>query len=505
MYKTYINISILHNKWYKWGQSDLCGIFGVIGSPEASKETYLGLVHLQHRGQDAAGMLTYDFNHKDNESGIYGKNDLGLVGSVFDEKVLDKLKGSMGIGFTRYPTAGTGDVSEVQPIFLRHPDGVGLAFNGNIVNYPSLRQKLQQNARRVIYSNCDAEVILHEFAEEFSKGGEVEDIFKAVEEVFNTVVGAYSVVCLIAGRGLLVFRDPKGIRPLSMGVRRNGINSYAFASESVALNVLGYESIEDVMPGEAIFVDKDLNVHRKTIMPRPAAHCSFEWVYFSTAESVIEGKSVYAVRSRLGIALAKKIRKLIPDIDADVVIPVPDTSRTAANALARELGLPYEEGLIKNRYVFRTFIMPVQKKRDDSVRLKLKPVEHVIRGKNIIVVDDSIVRGTTSNKIAKLLKDCGAKKVYFVSTFPPIRHPCIYGIDFQDPKELIAGDKTIPQIEAELNVDRLIYMDEEDLVEAIGRTDLCMACVTGKYPTSVKDTEELRQLRLSHMKIVEGK
>ena len=483
----------------------MCGIYGVIGSPEASKEIYLGLAHLQHRGQDAAGILTYDFNHKDNESGIYGKNDLGLVGSVFSEKSLERLKGSLGIGFTRYPTAGTGDVSEVQPIFLRHPDGVGLAFNGNIVNYPSLRQKLQHESRRVIYSNCDAEVILHEFAEAFSKGREVEDIFKSVEQVFSTVTGAYSVVTLIAGKGLLVFRDPKGIRPLSMGVRRNGVTSYAFASESVALTVLGYESIEDVAPGEAIFVDTQLNVHRRTITQRQAAHCSFEWVYFSTAESVIEGKSVYDVRAKLGIALAKKIKKLMPDLDADVVIPVPDTSRTAANALARELNLPYEEGLIKNRYVFRTFIMPQQKKRDDSVRLKMKPVEYVLRGKNVIVVDDSIVRGTTSNKIAKLLKDSGAKKVYFVSTFPPIRHPCVYGIDFQDPKELIAADRTIPEIESQLNVDRLIYLDEESLTEAIGRTDLCMACVTGEYPTSIKDSEELKQLRLSHLKTSEEK
>ncbi|MEK6967019.1 MAG: amidophosphoribosyltransferase [Nanoarchaeota archaeon] len=479
----------------------MCGIYGVIGSPEAAKEIYLGLAHLQHRGQDAAGLLTYDSNHKDNESGIYGKNDLGLVGAIFDDKALAKLKGSLGIGFTRYPTAGTGDVSEVQPIFLRHPDGVGLAFNGNIVNYPSLRQKLKENSRRVIYSNCDAEVILHEFAEEFSKGKEVNDIFKAVEEVFTSVIGAYSVVCMIAGKGLLVFRDPKGIRPLVMGVRRNGTNSYAFASESVALSVLGYESIEDVEPGEAIFIDMNLNVHRKTIIQRQPAHCSFEWVYFSTAESVIEGKSVYEVRSRLGIALAKKIRKLMPDLDADVIIPVPDTSRTAANALARELGIPYEEGLIKNRYIFRTFIMPMQKKREDSVRLKMKPVEHVIRGKNVIVVDDSIVRGTTSNRIAKLPKDSGAKKVYFVSTFPPIRYPCVYGIDFQDPKELIAADRTIPEIEAQLSVDRLIYLDEESLAEAIGRNDICMACVTGEYPTSIKDSEELRQLRLSHIKV----
>ncbi len=477
----------------------MCGIFGLIGNPQASKEIYLGMAHLQHRGQDAAGIMTYDFEHKKNESGIYGKNDLGLVGSIYTEQSLERLKGSMGIGFTRYPTAGIGEVTEVQPLFLHHPDGIGLAFNGNIVNYPSLRQRLKQDSRRVIFSNCDAEVILHEFAESFSKGKEVEDIFKAVEDVFNSVVGAYSVVCLIAGRGLLVFRDPKGIRPLVMGVRNSGERAYAFASESVALEVLGYEEIEDVKPGEAIFIDKNLNVHRKTILSRPAAHCSFEWVYFSTAESVIEGRSVYDVRSRLGIALAKKIRKLMPDLDADVVIPVPDTSRTAANALARELGLPYEEGLIKNRYVFRTFIMPMQKKRDDAVRLKLKPVDHVIRGKNLIVVDDSIVRGTTSNRIAKLLKEFGARKVYFVSTFPPIRHPCMYGIDFQDPQELIAAGKTIPEIESQLDVDRLIYLDEEALKEAIGRSDLCMACVTGEYPTPIGDSRALLQLRLSHI------
>ncbi len=480
----------------------MCGIFGIIGSENAGKETYLGLVHLQHRGQDASGILTYDFNHKENESGIHGKNNFGLVGNSFDEKELDKFKGGLGIGFARYPTSGTGEISEVQPIFLRHPDGIGLAFNGNIVNYPTLRRKLRETSRRVVYSNCDAEALLHVFAESFAKGKEIDDIFSAVEEVYANVIGAYSVVCMIAGKGLLVFRDPKGIRPLVFGTRKTSALSYAFASESVALSVLGYESIQDVKPGEAIFIDKDLQIHRRIIRQTIRAHCSFEWVYFSTAESTIEGRSVYDVRSKLGIALAKKVMKYIPDLDANVVIPVPDTSRTAANALARELKLPYEEGLIKNRYVYRTFIMPMQKKREDAIKLKLKPVDHVIRGKNIILVDYSIVRGTTSKKIVHLLKESGAKKVYLVSTFPPIRNPCYYGVDFQDPRELIAADKTIPEVEMQLGVDRLIYLDEEALKEAIGTSELCMACVNGEYPTSVKDSGELLQLRLSHLQTI---
>lgn len=480
----------------------MCGIFGIIGSREANRDIFIGLLQLQHRGQDAAGILLYDFDHLSNKSGMTLKRGIGLVNNIFDEQTIESMKGTLGIGHTRYPTAGIGEESEIQPFFLQYPEGLGLALNGNIVNYPQLKRELGEKSRRHVASNCDAEVLLHIFAEEYSKNDGVEGIFNAIKAIFDKAIGAYSVVMLIAGKGLIAFRDPSGIRPLLIGKRGSDL-SYAIASEDKALDILDYKEIRNVLPGEAIFIDNKLNVTSKVLKENKRAHCSFEWIYFANVESTLEKKSVYEVRTKLGIKLAEKIKKLFPDLKADVVIPVPDTSRTAANSLARALNIPYEEGLIKNRYVHRTFIMATQKKRDDAIKLKLKPIEYVIKDKKVIVVDDSIVRGTTSKRIIRLLREAGAKEVYFVSTFPPIRHPCYYGIDFQSREELMAYDKTIPEIEKELNVDRLIYSDPEFLEEAIG-VPVCKACVTGEYPTKIEDAEELAQLRKEHIKIIEA-
>lgn len=480
----------------------MCGIFAVSGVDEAAAELYLGLINLQHRGQDAVGMVTCDTKTGE----VFRVKDIGLVSDVLTEEKVSSLKGNIGIGHTRYPTVGVGDRREVQPFFVKRPDGIGLAFNGNVVNYPLLKEKLREEGRVYLTSNSDAEVMLEIFSEEYAKGSGTEAVFKAVRKMHEEVIGGYSVVVLIANQGIAAFRDPNGIRPLVMGEKQlNGKKSYAFSSESIALTIQGYNSITDLKPGEAVFADNKGKIERRIVETSKPAPCSFEWVYFATVESVMEGKPVYETRKKLGKALAEKIKRKWPELKVDLVMPVPDTSRPAANALAQELGVPYEEGLIKNRYVGRTFIMPVQKIRENAVKLKLKPVESVIKGKNIMVVDDSIVRGTTSRRIVQLLRESGAKKVYFVSTFPPIISPCYYGIDFQRTEELIAADKTIEQIEKEIGADKLIYMDVEGLENAIGTKEVCEACLTKNYPTTTKHTKELTELRRKHIAQVTGK
>jgi amidophosphoribosyltransferase len=483
----------------------MCGIFAVIGAENAAAEIYVGLVHLQHRGQDAAGMMTFDFGRPDN--GIKISKNIGMVSGVFDDSTLRLMTGQMGIGHTRYPTVGVGDVKEVQPFFHEYPDGVGIAFNGNIVNYPLLKDKLKKK-RVYLSSDSDAEVLLQMFCASYGKGkeGDAESIFSAVKEMHSDVIGAYSVVALIANKGIVAFRDPNGIRPLLMGEKLiGGKKSYAFSSESIALSIQGYEKIRDLKPGEAVFIEKNLKVNAKVITKAEPAPCVFEYVYFSTVESTYEGRNIYEVRKKLGEELAAKAKKLWPDLKVDLAIPVPDTSRPAANSLAKSMGIPYEEGLVKNRYIGRTFIMPVQKIRENAMKLKLKPIESVINGKNLMVVDDSIVRGTTSRRIVELLRESGAKKVYFLSTFPPIRNPCYYGIDYQRREELIANGKTIAEVEKDIGADRLIYMDVEGLERAIGTSKLCIACITGKYPTELGGIDQLSNLRRTHLNQISGK
>ncbi len=462
----------------------MCGIFAVIGSEQAAAELYIALTHQQHRGQDASGIAT------SNGSSLKVFRGKGLALEVFDEETIKGLDGYMGIAHNRYPTAGCGDMKECQPFFLGK---IGIAFNGNIVNHAYMRKKLQSEG--VIFnSESDGELILHVFSSAYDKGG----FSNAVREVQEKLVGGYSVVGVIDGVGIFAFKDPYGIRPLLFGKRaNNGVApSFAFASESIALSVEGYGSIRDLKNGEAVFVSKSLEVQSEVIVSRTHSPCVFEFVYFASVESTLEGIPVYNVRRGLGKALAEKVKAKWPDLDVDVVIPVPDTSRPAAVSLATNLKVPYEEGLVKNRYIGRTFIMPSQKIRESALRLKLKPIESVIRGKKVMVVDDSIVRGTTSKRIVRLLKDFGAEKVYLLSTFPPIRNPCLYGIDFTDEKELIAHGKTIEEVEREIGADRLVYMDFEALKQIVGLNGLCMACISGEYPTSMehaKETQEQRQ------------
>src|SRR3989338_11102906 len=487
----------------------MCGIIGIIGSDQAAKELVIGSMHLQHRGKDAAGILVFDFDHDDNESGVKIFKNHGLISQIFSEENLKDFKGSMGIAHCRYPTSGFSHDSELQPFFLHYPDGIGMAHNGNIVNYVLLRKKLKEEKRRYLASNSDTEALANLFAEEYSKEANgPNSIFNAVEWIFNNVFGSYSVVSIVADKGILAFRDPNGIRPLVFGKRKSSPSSlkkfiddkptYCFASESIALSILGFEDIEDVKPGEVIFIDKNLNVHRKQIVSKKHAHCIFEYVYFATVESEIEGKYVYELRYNLGKELAEKIKKHINLDEIDIVVPVPDTSRPAAAAIARDLGKPLEEGLVKNRYVARTFIMPSQTMRENAVSLKMKPISYILKNRKVLIVDDSIVRGTTSKKIISMVRQAGAKKVYFVSTFPPIRHPCYYGIDFQSRGELVASNRTIEEIERELGADKLIYIGKDSLIKAAGFDDLCMACITGEYPTNISGSEELEQKRKEH-------
>lgn len=459
----------------------MCGVFGVIGSSQAAAELYIALTHQQHRGQDAAGIATSDSQGKLNVL-----KSRGLAIEIFSEENIANLDGGMGICHNRYPTAGYGDVKECQPFFL-DKEGIGIAFNGNIINYPYMKKQLEA-AGREFESSSDGELLLYIFQEGYANGG----FFEAVRNVHEKLIGGYSVVGIIAGEGIFAFKDPNGIRPLLMGKRGT---AYAFASESIALSIEGYNDIQDLKPGEAAFIRKDMEAERRVVTAGEPRPCAFEFVYFSTVESKLEGIPVYQARSRLGQALARKAREKWPELEIDVVIPVPDTSRPAANALAKELGKPYEEGLVKNRYIGRTFIMPTQRIRENALKLKLKPIESVIKGKKVMVVDDSIVRGTTSKRIIRLIRDFGAEKVYLLSTFPPIRNPCLYGIDFTSEKELIAHGKTIKEVEQHVGADRLIYMSPEDLKECIGLKSLCMACITGEYPTPTGHAKEMQTQR----------
>jgi amidophosphoribosyltransferase len=484
----------------------MCGVLGVAGSEQAGRELYGGLLMLQHRGQDAAGILT---------SGeiFHLLKNRGMVEKAIHRKSLETLKGEMGIAHTRYATMGVGSEDEIQPQILSFPYGIGMAHNGNIVNYRELAKDLRLRKRRHTNTKSDIEVLLNLFADAVAESTEsthktndsinVEGVFAAVQKVHDECVGAYSVVTLIAGEGLLGFRDPHGIRPLVIGrkKRKDGAYAYALASESNALRFLDYELVRDVKPGEAVFIDRDLELHSSESSsksgktdPKP---CMFEWVYFSGPESQMEGVPVYGARLSLGRALAEKIKDRIEsqDLKIDLVAPIPDTSRPAAIALAECLGIPYREALIKNRYVQRTFILDEQKERERAVEVKLSPILSEIKGKHLLLVDDSIVRGTTSRRIARLAKSAGAEKVYLASTCPPIVSPCFYGIDFPDREELVAFNQALERIQKKLGVDELIYTETKDLQKALGLKGLCMACLDGNYPTAIDQAESFQEQR----------
>jgi amidophosphoribosyltransferase len=494
----------------------MCGVVGLIGSPDAATEAFLGLTTLQHRGQDAAGILSYD------RDGFHQVKNVGLVESVFTRENMRPLTGNLAVGHARYSTIGKGDLVDVQPLMLNYPFGLGMVHNGNIVNCAELAEELKKRSRRRLMSHSDTETVLNIFAESLARSSagadttdadselNFEHICGAVSEVYKRVNGSYSIVTLVADHGLVAFRDPNGIRPLVWGKRRSGTRhqpestlpsgeAHMIASESVALSFMGYEIERSIAAGEVIFIDMKGNVHSRVLNDRGARHCMFEWVYFASPESVIDGVPVYGARIGLGKNLARLVRKQmeIRGLEADIIVPVPETSRIAAIALAEELAIPYREVLIKNRYIKRTFILDSQEKRQKAVNLKLSPVKSEIEGKRVLLVDDSIVRGTTSRKIIELIRNAGATKVYIVSTCPPIKHPCYYGIDFPSENELIASKRDLAAIEKDLGADAVVFQDIEGLQEAIasarseatqarGGIRPCMACLDGKYPTEVK-------------------
>lgn len=496
----------------------MCGVVGVIGPEEAAKEVFLGLFTLQHRGQDAAGILSYS---EGEGPGFHLFKNNGLVESVFNEEIVNRLPGRMAIGHTRYSTVGkVGDTSNVQPLVLNYPYGIGMAHNGNLVNYYELVEKLRRERHRMPLTNSDLEVIENLFADAILAESDnaaspenlrFDQLERAVTSVMKSAVGGYSVVAMIAGQGMFAFRDPKGIRPLILGRRETMVkdasgslvkkNAYCVASELILLSFLGYEAVGDLQAGELIFVDMNGNLQRKVLPSAQApTPCMFEWVYFAGAESVLEGKPVYNARLNLGAGLAHKIKPLIESgvMKPDIVVPVPETSRIAAISMAEELKLPYREVLIKNRYIQRSFILNTPEKRAKAVDLKLNPVKSEIEGKNVLLVDDSIVRGTTSKRLVDLVRRAGAKEVYFVSTCSPIRHPCYYGIDFPSTEELIATGRDEAQIAQTLNADKVIYLDQGSIRDAIGLQSLCMACLDGKYPTDVSAGIAFRDKRKGH-------
>src|SRR5262245_3712986 len=446
----------------------MCAIVGVVARSPVNQLLYDGLTVLQHRGQDAAGLVTADGHSFHMHKGG------GLVRDVFRTRDMRNLVGHMGIGHCRYPNAGSASsVAESQPFYVNSPFGITLGHNGNLVNSEALRRELFAADRRHVNTNSDSEVLLNVLAHELQhvcQGCErlnPDLIFKAVANVHRRVKGAYAVVAMIAGYGLLAFRDPFGIRPLLIGraETESGVE-FLVASESVALDTLDFKVMRDVAPGEAILVDESGNFHSRQCAENPSLNpCIFEYVYLARPDSVIDGISVYESRLRMGESLADKIRREHKDLDIDVVIPIPDSSRPSAMELAKKLNLPYREGFIKNRYIGRTFIMPGQAVRRKSVRAKLNAIGMEFKGKNVLLVDDSIVRGTTSREIVQMARDTGANKVFFASASPPVRYPNVYGIDMPSSKELIANGRTDDEIAREIGADRLIYQDLVALIE----------------------------------------
>lgn len=445
----------------------MCGIIGIVAKDEVNQAIYDGLTVLQHRGQDAAGIMTCDGNH------LFLRKKKGLVRDVFRSRHMVELKGNIGIGHVRYPTAGCDSSAEAQPFFVNSPYGIALGHNGNLINVDQLKDELFREGLRHINTQSDSEVLLNVFAHELQRAGKLKisdnDIFDALARVAHRCRGAYAAVAMIMGYGIVAFRDEYGIRPLVYGQRETAKGvEYMVASESVALDLLGFKLVRDVLPGEAIFISLDGKLSsRQFVPPKMRAPCLFEYVYLARPDSIIDNISVYKARLRMGEALADKILHQRPDHDIDVVIPIPDTSRTAALPLAYKLGVKYREGFIKNRYIGRTFIMPGQKQRQHSVKQKLNAIGLEFKGKNVLLVDDSIVRGTTSKKIIEMAREAGANKVYFASAAPPVRYPNVYGIDMPVASEFIAHGRSEEQIREYLNADWLIYQDLEDLEKAV--------------------------------------
>jgi amidophosphoribosyltransferase len=484
----------------------MCGIVGIVSKSPVNQLLYDGLTVLQHRGQDAAGIVTADGRT------FHMHKDKGLVRDVFRTRDMRNLTGTMGIAHCRYPTAGSASsVAESQPFYVNSPFGIVLGHNGNLVNTPELQRELFQDDLRHVNTSSDSEVLLNVLAHELTlsaKGPRLdpESIFSAVAGVHRRAKGAYAIVAMIAGYGLLAFRDPHGIRPLVIGKHEteNGVE-FMVASESVAIDTLGFTVMRDVAPGEAILVDQSGNFFARQCAVNPSLNpCIFEYVYLARPDSVIDGISVYETRALMGKSLGELIKRQAPDIEIDVVIPIPDTSRPSAVEVAQVLGVKYREGFVKNRYIGRTFIMPGQAQRKKSVRQKLNAMGVEFKGKNVLLVDDSIVRGTTSKEIVQMARECGALKVYFASAAPPVRFPNVYGIDMPTRSELIATGRNAAEIAQAIGADAVFYQELSDLVADVRRCNpqiknFDASCFDGNYITGGVSAEYLAGIEASRI------
>ncbi len=445
----------------------MCGIVGIVGSTPVNQSIYDALTVLQHRGQDAAGIVTIESNR------FRLRKANGLVKDVFEAKHMQRLQGCVGIGHVRYPTAGSSSASEAQPFYVNSPFGITLAHNGNLTNAHEVREKLFEKDRRHVNTTSDSEVLLNVLAHEIDtvKGNVTsDDVFRAVTNVHRTIKGAYAVAAMIIGHGMIAFRDPNGIRPLCLGKRDvEGKTEYMVASESVALDAVGFDFVRDVAPGEAIYVTFDGELFTRQCADNPSLNpCIFEFVYFARPDSFIDKISVYSARVEMGKKLGERIQQEYSDLDIDVVIPIPETSCDIALQIAQAIDKPYRQGFVKNRYVGRTFIMPGQQQRKKSVRRKLNAIRSEFKSKNVLLVDDSIVRGTTSEQIIEMARDSGANKVFMVSAAPEVRFPNVYGIDMPSANELIAHGRDNDAICKQIGADALIYQTIPDLIEAVG-------------------------------------
>jgi amidophosphoribosyltransferase len=478
----------------------MCGIVGIVAHTPVNQVIYDALTVLQHRGQDAAGIMTC----LDGE--LFLRKQNGLVRDVFQQRHMLALKGNIGLGHVRYPTAGCDTASEAQPFFVNSPYGICLGHNGNLTNAQELAEVLIREDRRHLNTSSDSEVLLNVLASELARGGApratANDIFTALGAVYQRCRGGFAVVAMIVGHGLIGFRDPHGIRPLVLGRRETPQGfDYMMASESVALDMAGFTLVRDVGPGEVVFIDEQGRLYSHQCVP-VSRHtpCIFEYVYFARPDSIIDNISVHKARLRMGDLLAEKIRKVWPDHDIDVVIPIPDTSRTAAVQVSQLLGLKYREGFVKNRYIGRTFIMPGQEQRARSVRSKLNAIDLEFRGKNVLLIDDSIVRGTTSAQIIDLAREAGAQRVYFASAAPPVRYPNVYGIDMPAASELVAAGRSEEEVAHLIGADRLIYQDIDDLERACLHHDSHVhefdtSCFSGEYVTGDVTVDYLARLQ----------
>ena len=481
----------------------MCGVVGIISENNSvAGELYDSLIHLQHRGQDAAGIMTYS-------NRFHLKKGTGLVRDIFDERNMSRLLGHVGIGHTRYPTVGGFSVEEAQPVFTDVPYGISMAHNGNLVNYTELSKEIVEKDNRHINSSVDIEIILHIFSHSMNQKTNSPDnslffdkICQGVTTVFDRVKGAYSVIGTIMKRGMFVFRDPHGIRPLVKGKRENkdGSIDYIFASETTMFYTLGFKPAGNVKPGEVIWIEENGKIHSRILKNKEFTPCVFEYVYFARPDCIQNDVSVYRSRLRMGQNLAEKWKKKHKNNIPDIVIPAPSTANTSALSFANELGVRYSEGLYKNPFIGRTFIMPGNKERKKSVRYKLVPQEFEIRGKNVMIIDDSIVRGNTSREIVRMVREFGAKNVYFISACPPVRFPCFYGVDMPTTKELTAANKTINEIKKFIDVDILMYQEIDELKEAVTRkgehniNKPCMACLDGNYITGDIDQKKMGEM-----------